>query len=178
MARTINRVDLLPQNGLFVDFDQSSVIDGGAIVQDGDKKTRKVPVHDDLANCFLKLIPHLMFSCQFLNPNHTNDEDWFDGLTYLNEDRYKGISVTGVVFVGKDKDEPDGVKLIGRKTTTHGDAVSINSPIIYFDPQHAKSYPLSELLGSHVDNLKAEVIEYLFKKKYAPHFIQGELAIK
>jgi hypothetical protein len=173
MAKTINRVDLLKDGTVYVEFEATSVLDGGRQMKDGDKKVRNVPAHDDLTNAFIKLIPHLMFGCHFYVPNHLNDEDWFEGHEYLDDERYEGISVTGVTMVGKDR---QGVKLIGRKTTPHGDVVSINSPILYFSAESPKPYILHKLLKQHVDNLLAEGDAYL-KGKFAPHFVQETMNV-
>lgn len=179
MARKINRVDLGAQNTVFADYESSNVIEGGNIVPDSNKKTRNVPAHEDLVNCFLTFIPHLMFSSELIIPNHLNDESWFKEQEFLQDEKYDGITVTGISFVGKHDENNDtpGIKLIGRKTTGYGDVVSIVSPIIYFDPNHAKSYPLAKMLKEHVNKLKTELELYLFKNKYAPHFFQTKMAV-
>lgn len=174
MTRKFERIDLLPKNWVKSTYEKSHVDknDRQTIVEDNDTRLRRRAAHQNLIDCFLKLVPHLMFSCQLSEPE-TFEKTYFDTWGFLDEPRFKGITVTGVKFVGKDE---DGVKLIGRKTTTDGDVILLNGPIIYFDTEK-KKYPFSDILQETIKSLKYEVEEY-YRGKYSQDERQPEFDFK
>lgn len=164
MAKQIKRVDLLKGDHVEILVSIQEVLKGGTIESRLTKDTVQMPAHKDLTDAFLRLVPHLMFSCRFAKPE-VFSRDWFDEWDFLDDPRFEGISVTGAMVVGKEV--MDGVKLIGRNTHPNGDVVAFTSPVIWLDAVADNKYPLLSYLEDHITILFAEADQYYFRKKYA-----------
>lgn len=167
MAKQIKRVDLLKQDHVEILVKSTEVLKGamgGTVEVKLTKDIVSVPAHKDLVDAFVRMIPHLMFGCRLAKPE-VFSKDWFEDWVFLNDPRFEGISVTGVVVVGKE--QMDGVKIIGRITHPNGDVVNLITPIIWFDVNSEFKYALLSYLEDHVMMLFEEADKYYFKKKYA-----------
>lgn len=168
----IQRVDLLKDGkAVKLTFAQSLVGKGGSLVESDNVQTRHKEPHNDLVNYFTKLVPHLVYLCELSKIESTRPE-WFEDYKFLDEDAFNGFNVTGVLLSGKDMDM---VKLIGTKTTTKKQVISILSPVVWLDDTSENKYLLLDILKTCVTKLMNEADLYL-GGKYAPE-AQGELEL-
>lgn len=172
MAQKVRRADLVGENKVVIVFNKSEALKDDGILETECKGMvyHKAP-HTDLQNAFLAMIPHLMFGCQLAKPE-TFRQEYFDG-EFLDDERFEGITVTGILMVGKDY---DSIKLIGRKTTTNGDVVALNSPIISLVDESDRKYPVLDILRLQVADLLKEVA--LFQKGKYGAGTQVEMQMK
>lgn len=85
------------------------------------KITLDKPAHQDLIDCFIELVPHMMFTNGLFRVQKVN-EAYYNEHTFLDEAQFDGITVTELQIVGK---EDNKIKLIGQKTNDVGDVTPI-----------------------------------------------------
>lgn len=166
MGLKIQRVDLKKDGkGVTLKFEQSAVgRDGGGIVDSDNNITIHKKPHDDLANCFIKMVPHLMFLSELAKPEVLRPE-WFDDFKFLDDERFVGVNVTGIIVSGKDRDI---LRIIGTKTTSKKEAVSIIAPQVWMEEEGEAKYVLADVLRTTFSKLMDEVDKFYVKGKYAP----------
>lgn len=163
MGLKIKRVDLKKDGkSVFIEFEQSAASRAGEVVDTANKQLVYKAPHEDLTNRFLKMIPHLLYRCQLVQSLPTS-EDWYDNYEFQQDDRFKGILVTGVIISGADRDM---IKLIGRKTTDDKQVVPLNAPLIWLDEVGDKAYPLMSIFRANYEALLKEAEAY-YNGKYA-----------
>lgn len=174
MSQRIKRADLVAEDKVVVEFFSKNTVKGvdDFIVERENKVGTAMKPHKDLLNAFLKFIPHLMFKCQLADVDTFSDE-FFDGHLFLQDERFAGITVTGIVMVGT---ELDTIKILGRKTTEHGEVIALNSPNIKLGDDFKELYPLVDRLRKDIEVFLKETTLFL-RGKYAEEY-QIKLELK
>ena len=163
MGLKIKRVDL-HTTGKYVklEFEQSAASRGGEVVDSDNKVTIHKKPHDDLANAFIRMVPHLMFLTELASVKVTRPE-YFDDFAFVDEPEFKGVNVTGIVISGKDRDM---IKLLGTKTTSKKQVIPLNAPVIWLEDNAENRYVLGDILRSNFSKLMDEAEKY-HQGKYA-----------
>lgn len=174
MGQLIKRVDLHKGDSISMVVKSDTALKGGVIESKEIAVKNRMPAHKHLIEAFIMMIPHLMFGCKLAKPS-TFSEEWFADHIFLQDERFEGITVTGVVVVGND--EMEGVKIIGRKTHANGDVVSLITPIIYLEAEGEHKYPMLTYLSDHLNTLFSESDQYYNKKKYGVA-VQAEMFVE
>jgi hypothetical protein len=159
----INRIDL-NKNGKSVTltFGQTAVSKDGTVDSDNKVTIHRAP-HDDLANAFLRMVPHVLWITQ-LRPERLVSEDFFNDFGFTNDADFNGINVTGVAISGKDD---DFVQILATKTTSRLEVIAINTPKIWLGDESTKAYSHLNILSKHVDEARKEANKF-YKGKYKP----------
>lgn len=164
----ITRADLVKEDQVNIKFATAISKRGGdedhVIEKDHNEKVFMRP-HNDLLNAFSKFIPHLMFKIGLYEIDCFRPE-WFDNFEYLDDPRFEGVHVTGVMFVGKDQ---EAIKIIGKKVNENGDSTSLVSPIIRLGEAFEDQYALGNLITTHVATWLKEVKNFV-NGKYATEY--------
>src|SRR5580698_4404435 len=112
------------------------------------------PIHDDLRNAFEELIPHWAILAdikEYKKPGQTIEDCDIIGREHLRVTGFsiknEGITITGIRSPGES-----GMPL-----------PAINSAYTSF---HSDSYPYNGALYKTVEKIKAELLLYLFERKY------------
>jgi len=162
------RIDLA-NSGQAVKFGflQSEATREGEVVE---KNYKMVTVdkgpHDDFANTFIKMVPHLLYSMQLAKAKILRPE-WFDEYKFLDDERFENVTVTGIDII--DKEDVLKIRLYGRKTTDNGDVCALNSPWIDLYDGGPERYILQAVLADNYRVLIQEADQYWNKQKYAPN---------
>lgn len=175
MSIKIKRVDLAKDGkSVKFGFSQSAASkDGGIVESDYKAVTVHKGAHEDFVAAFVKMAPHLLYATELAKVTVTSP-DWFTNYEFLNDDRFEGISVTGIKIVDKDESK---IRLIGEKVTSNGDVCSIISPIIDLHTDDPSRYVLQSVIADNFKLFLAEASQYWDKQKYAPN-PQQELELK
>lgn len=123
-----------------------------------------------LSDSFEKLEPHLMYASEMADTSIMLDETidakkWFDEFKHREEERFQGVVVTSVDFIGNN-DVIESVKLYGYRETQTTDKpfkVKFETPVINLDRAAENHYPLVHLLDEHVSDLSAGILAWLEK---------------
>lgn len=166
---TITRIDL-PSKGdkVNITFLQTGINAGEPVETDNKIVIHKKP-HDDLANAFLAMVPHILWISQ-LSPIKSVDDTYFNNFGFQDDEEFKGVNVTSIIISGKDL---DFVQLIGTKTTDKLEVVSISCPKVWLDDESTKAYQYASTLREQKETLLSEAVAF-YKGKYKPSD-QGEL---
>lgn len=167
MATTkIEKVELKKDGTVKVKYRQNEVPRSGDMefCKAKYQKESEQLAHRDLQYAFARLVPHLLFSTEFIDPSiaiptSVDDKSFFDKFHFEDDKRFEEVHVTGVQMYGKDS--LDGVQLFGHKETSKGDFVKFKSPLIYLDRSDPNHYPLLVILDSQIETLIHEVDEYI-----------------
>ena len=172
----ITRADLVKEGQVNIKFATAQTKRGGnedhIIEKEHVDKVYMKP-SEDLLNAFSKFIPHLMFKIGLFEID-TFRTEFFDNFEYLNDPRFSGVHVTGVMFVGKDQ---DAIKIIGKKVNENGDTTSLVSPIIRLGEEFEDQYALGNILRVQVANWLKEVRNYVNGKYALEYQLQMDLKV-
>lgn len=162
MSTTITTAKI--KNKLFLAYGYSQRVDG---IENKITTSSDAPIHIDLKNAFLRLIPHFAFICEEITEDVArtaiktgfikNDEEE----NPLNRFDVGGFSIGG-------SGDSEGVTISGSKWLQSGKLVNFNTPFIKWDDD----YEFGDELIEAVDILKSEVYEYL-EGKQAPKLQQA-----
>ncbi|MFL5809212.1 MAG: hypothetical protein ACJ749_06790 [Flavisolibacter sp.] len=121
----------------------------------------EIPAHEDLFNCFRKLVPHLAVICDEISAEDLRDITFIPSIDPVTE-KIALFSVSS--FKLDDYDAKEGVTITGEKRLKIGDYVSLVTPKIRWDND---KYPFVEELRIAVTELLFEVEEYMKGNKMA-----------
>lgn len=113
----------------------------------------------DLNNCIERIIPHILFGAEYISDEIQLDGDmnynkWFNEHEYLDDDRFTGVEVTKIQFIGNEV--LDSVKIWGHKITQRTEKpfkAPLETPVISLTRGTDHQYPLVVLLDEHMNNL-------------------------
>lgn len=115
--------------------------------------------HYDFNDAMQKMAVHALIRGQWIEPldrlGCSIEAPYFTDHIYLDDDRLKGIKVTGVIFTTKD--DTTGFQILYNKVTTDGAIQKVKSPPIstikLADGENVYNYPLIVFAEEHVDTL-------------------------
>lgn len=150
-----------------VEYDKAEVSKEKQIFDARFKKTSDQPMSRLLSDGFDKLCGHLMFASELIDHSIKLDstldgEKWFNELKHHEDERFNGVVVTGVDFIGND-DVIDSVKLYGYRETQLTEKpfkVKIETPVINLDRTAENAYPLTSLLDDHINDLHTSILAW------------------
>lgn len=128
------------------------------------------PPHQDLVDCFIRLMPHMMFSTGLFKVQKVK-ADYYNNLEFLEEEQFEEIVVMEVQISGK---EENLIKLIGYKTNKDGQEFPLQSAIIDISPDAANKPVLINIFTETLQNLLKEADLYYSKQKYGSFVEQQE----
>lgn len=138
------------------------------------KEDSDAPIHEDLRNAFMKLVPHLILICQQLPKESVkhiieNEDYTYDHSDEFKDEIFKMYFVDG--FVKKTSKDGDGltggVILSGRRMLSSGKSLELNPPMIKYDASKDEAYEYLEELQEAVAELEHEVYAYVKEGKQA-----------
>ena len=120
-----------------------------------------------LSDVLEKLEPHLLYSTELCDTSIILGKDidakkFFDNFEFREEERFRGLKVTGIDFIGNN-DVIDSVKLKGyRETqlTDKGFKVKFETPVINLDRAAENHYPLVHLLDEQINDLHTALLAW------------------
>jgi len=120
-----------------------------------------------LSDVLEKLEPHLLYSTELCDTSIILGKDidakkFFDNFEFRAEERFQGLKVTGIEFIGNN-DVIDSVKLKGyRETqlTDKGFKVKFETPVINLDRAAENHYPLVHLLDEQINDLHTALLAW------------------
>ena len=123
-----------------------------------------------LSDLMEKLEPHLLWATELTDRTIITDEKidarkFFNEFKFRDEERFQGLKVTGIDFIGNN-DVIESVKLYGYRETQLTDVgfkVPIPTPVINLDRTAENHYPLVVILEEQILDLHAELLLYLEK---------------
>lgn len=129
--------------------------------------------HDDFTRAMDKFKVHLMVRSQFMEPvdrlGMQIEQAYFNDHIFEDDDRLKGIKVTGVIFTTKE--DTTSFQIIGQKLTTDGQVIQLKSPVISTlslpEGENVYNYPLRVFADEHKETLLLEAREFLLYKSNA-----------
>lgn len=137
-------------------------------------KSSNQPLNADLSNCIERMIPHLLYSSEFidvsikLNVDH-DFEQWFREFEWqkkgLQEDgRFDNVDIDKIVFV-EDKDgNLSGVNIFGHKMAMNRSKPFKNafkSGVIRLNKDEDQYYPLVTILDGQVNDMILAIDKWL-----------------
>lgn len=128
------------------------------------------PMSRALSDALDKLAPHLLYATELCTTEIILDEKldarkWFDEFQFNEEERFQGLKITGVEFIGNN-DVVDSVKLSGyRETqlTEKGFKVPLETQVINLDRTAETHYALVVILEEQIEALHEALIGWLEK---------------
>lgn len=116
------------------------------------------PMNASLDKAWSMLTPHLMYGSELVDTSIILDESiderkWFEKLGWNEEERFQGVVVEELEFIGNN-DIIEAVKIKGYRETQLTEKpfkVKIETPVINFDRAAENSYPLLVILEEQVD---------------------------
>lgn len=125
----------------------------------------------DLNNCIERVIPHLMWGGEYISEEinldgELNYNKWFNEHQYQDDDRFNGVVVTKIQFIGNEA--LDAVKIWGHKVTERTEKpfkAPLETPVLSLMRGGDYQYPLVVLLDEHMNNLLLALDEWLEKGK-------------
>ena len=87
--------------------------------------------HDHFKNAMLPFKVHLMIRSQFAEPldrlQCSIEAPFFTDFIYEDDERFKGISVKGIIFTTKEN--TTSFQIVGQKLTSDGEIIPLKSPV-------------------------------------------------
>lgn len=122
--------------------------------------------HDDFKNSMSPFKVHLMIRSQFAEPldrmGCSIEAPFFTDHIFEDDDRFKGITVKGIIFTTKD--DTTSFQIVGQKLTSDGQIIQLKSPVIstikLAEGENVYNYPLLGFAKDHIDNLLLETIGF------------------
>lgn len=120
-------------------------------------KQSNQPASRKLSDALEKLCPHLLYATELCTTEIILDDKidarkWFDEFKFHEEERFQGLKITGIEFIGNN-DVIDSVKLYGyRETqlTDKGFKVPLETQVINLDRTAENHYPLVVILEEQI----------------------------
>lgn len=155
MSTTITTAKI--KNKLFLAYGYSQRIEG---VENKITTSSDAPIHDDLRNAFLRLIPHFALICEEITEDVARTAIKTGFIKNQQEENpLNRFDVVGFSIGGSGDSE--GVTISGSKWLVSGKVVNFNTPFVKWEDD----YVFIEELIEAVDILKSEVYDYLEGKQ-------------
>lgn len=175
MAQKLKRIEVKPSGKIFIELNKSTASRNEAgVVNKNEKSTSDLQPHGDLVRALEKLTPHLLIAMELADPEYTLidktfplDKKWFDEFHWHEDPRFDGLTLTGVLVVGKEA--ADGIYLLGTKETSFGGLCKLKTPLIsLLKEADGLNYRLQDIIDAQFETLVTEAIEYYNDLKFAP----------
>lgn len=124
------------------------------------------PVHPDLAKAFDRLIPHLVFLCEYKEELIAHGRSWDpeDEDNIYNFGLFNGFKVTSFTIGGDG--EHEGIVITGRKNLSNKKVVNLNTPFTKFSDEHSPYTYENEMYVAFID--ACHEVELYLGGKFAP----------
>lgn len=134
------------------------------------KKVSDQPMSRSLSDVLDKLEPHLLYATELCSKEIILDEKidarkWFNEFKFNEEERFQGLQITQVDFIGNNGDI-DSVKLYGYRETQETDKgfkVPLQTQVINLDRTADNHYKLVVILEEQITALYEAVEAWLLK---------------
>lgn len=134
----------------------------------GYQKISDQPMSRALSDVLDKLQPHLLYATELCSKEIILDEKidarkWFNDFAFNEEERFQGLKVTQVDFIGNNGDI-DSVKLYGYRETQEtekGFKVPLQTQVINLDRAADNHYKLVVILEEQIEDLHASIKSWL-----------------
>lgn len=141
-------------------------------------KSSNQPLNKELSDCIERMIPHLLFSSEFIDNSINLDKDmdydkWFKEFEWQKEGlqqdvRFDNVDIDKIVFV-EDKDgNLSGVEIFGHKVAVNRSKPKKNTfstGVIRLDKSEDVYYALVVILESQVQDMILAIDKWLAKGK-------------
>lgn len=181
MAQRIKAVTFKNSGKILIELNRSAASrNSEGVVNKNEKVLSDLQPHGDLLRAAEKMMPHILIAMEFAKPTYDVinkdfpiDKKWFDNFDFADDPRFEGITLTGVIVVGKEA--ADGIYLLGTKETANGGISKLKTPLIsLLKDADGYNYPLQNILDAQFETFVTEVLEYQNELKFAPD-PQGKL---
>ena len=137
-------------------------------------KRSNQPLNKELSDCIERMIPHLLFSSEFIDNSINLDKDmdyqkWFREFEWQKEGlqqdvRFDNVDVDKIVFVENKDGELSGVEIFGHKVAVNRAKPKKNtfsSGIINLNKEDDMYYPLVSILDEQVQDMILAIDKWL-----------------
>lgn len=143
---------------MFLEYSFEETVDNGSNTV---TKKSNLPIHEDLALAFKRVIPHFALLCE-QRKDSPEIKKLMNAGVFHEDEITKDFEVTGFTIGGSGDNE--GVTLIGKRFLSTGKVLNLNSPFTKWDDEE---YKYINDLSEHIETLRTEVFEY-YNGKHAP----------